>query len=320
VSPNCHARQLIRARSAAGFSLAELTVSAAVTSVVSVIMVSGMMALTNTHTTISNRTELHAGVRGATELLQHEVSQAGRIQLTAPATLHGAVAAGTDPVAVTIDSTGSLNPTTEMFVGEELVIDTGGNQETVTLTSVDPSTHTIQAVFATAHLAGVPVTVEGGFGTGIVPPTPTMANGSTPWVLKLYGDIHGTGRLVYVEYNCDTAGGNLYRTVVPITATTKPALSADLVLLNNIVQNPGNAACFTYQQKTVGATTYVIDVAITLTINTQFKDPLTGKQQQETKALLNVSPRNVFETWQQASLSVGNRNQPMPASVQALLP
>ena len=46
---------------------------------------------------------------------------------------------------------------------------------------------------------------------------------------------------------------------------------------------------------------YVLDVAITLTVRTQIKDPTTGQYQRETKALLNVSPRNVFHVWQLAS-------------------
>ena len=49
-------------------------------------------------------------------------------------------------------------------------------------------------------------------------------------------------------------------------------------------------------------------------------DPVTRQQQTETKALLNVSPRNVFNVWELASLGITNRLQPMPATVQALLP
>ena len=40
----------------------------------------------------------------------------------------------------------------------------------------------------------------------------------------------------------------------------------------------------------------------------------------ETKALLNVSPRNVFNVWQLASAGVAERIQPMPPTVTALLP
>src|SRR5262249_60632743 len=74
-------------RSEAGMSLVELAVSAGVTSIVSGIIVSGMLRLSSTHTTMSNRTDLHAGVRGATELMQHEISQAGRLGLPGPTSL-----------------------------------------------------------------------------------------------------------------------------------------------------------------------------------------------------------------------------------------
>src|SRR5438034_9731182 len=37
--------------------------------------------MTKSQTTIWNRTEMHSGVRGATELLQQEVGQAGRVSV-----------------------------------------------------------------------------------------------------------------------------------------------------------------------------------------------------------------------------------------------
>ena len=39
----------------------------------------GVFRLTKVNQTVSNRTEMHSGVRNATELLQQEVGQAGRI-------------------------------------------------------------------------------------------------------------------------------------------------------------------------------------------------------------------------------------------------
>jgi hypothetical protein len=42
--------------------------------------------------------------------------------------------------------------------------------------------------------------------------------------------------------------------------------------------------------------------------------------QRETKALLNVSPRNVYNVWELASMGLSNRVQPMPASILAILP
>jgi hypothetical protein len=103
-------------------------------------------------------------------------------------------------------------------------------------------------------------------------------------------------------------------------APPKPAVTASQTLLSNIVANPGNTACFTYQQQTVSGVTYVTDVAITLTVQTQQLDPITRQYQTETKALLNVSPRNVFNVWQLASQGSFFRVQPMPATITALLP
>jgi hypothetical protein len=55
-------------------------------------------------------------------------------------------------------------------------------------------------------------------------------------------------------------------------------------------------------------------------VQTQVIDPVTKQFQTETKALLNVSPRNVFNAWTVASLSIFERIQPIPPSVTLLLP
>jgi hypothetical protein len=144
--------------------------------------------------------------------------------------------------------------------------------------------------------------------------------------LKLYGDVNGDGNMLYVEYKCDTSTnpGFLYRNVMPFDQTTaKAAVTSNQVLLSNIQANPGGTACFTYQPNPlpiVGTDTFVLDVAITLTVQTQVKDPITNQFQTETKALLNVSPRNVFNVWELASASITSRVQPMPPTVTALLP
>jgi hypothetical protein len=100
----------------------------------------------------------------------------------------------------------------------------------------------------------------------------------------------------------------------------KPPVTPDQTLLNNVVANPGNAACFTYQEETANGQSFVVDVAITLTVQTPSRDPVTGLFQKETKALLNVSPRNVFNVWQLAGLGIANRVQATPPSITALLP
>ena len=64
-----------------GFSLIELLISMGVLLIISSIVTSALLQMTSAQATIWNRTEMHSGIRGATELLQQEVGQAGRITL-----------------------------------------------------------------------------------------------------------------------------------------------------------------------------------------------------------------------------------------------
>jgi type II secretory pathway pseudopilin PulG len=291
-----------------GYSMIELLVSIAVLMIISGTVMDGVLRLTHTSQTVENRSEMHAGVRNVTELLQQEIGQAGRITLPTNLTVAGM-----------IDTSGfTASSTIGMFVGEQLVIDTGTNQETIAVTAIDSSTNQITGAFINTHPAGVPVTVYGGFAQGVVPPT--AANGSTGSVLKIFGDINDTGQMVYIQYECDVNAGRLYRRSMAFDAATKPPLTPDLTLLNNIIANPGGTDCFTYQTAIAEGQPYVTNVAITLTVQTPMRDPVTGLYQTETKALLNVSPRNVFNVWQLASAGVTDRVQPTPASVAALLP
>jgi hypothetical protein len=294
--------------------------------------VTALLKMQNAQATIWNRTQMHSGIRGATEVLQQEVGQAGRIALPAAVTMTGATAAGVINGSVTLP----VSSTTGMFIGMKVTVGTGAAQETLRITAI-PTSGSItvvsviiipgvsplpdQTAAVLAHATGSPVLVFGSFTSGVVPPN--MTNGSTGSVLKLYGDINDDGTMVYIEYTCDTAGHNLYRNVMSFAAASKPALAASQILLSNITTNPPVASptpCFTYQTETVSGNTYVTDVAITLTVETQLVDQVTKQKQTETKALLNVSPRNVFAAWQLASLNIPERIQLMPPSVLALLP
>lgn len=304
-----------------GFTLIELLVSMAVILVVSGIVVGSTMDMTRLGQKMTNRSDMHSGVRNATALLQQEVGQAGSVSLPAPVFLNGATGIGVFTVAIT-DAAGQQT-TDGMFVGEHLIVGTGANEETVTLTAVDTGADTITADFAFAHVAGVPVAATGGFSAGVIPTT--MANGSTGNVLKIVGDVNGDGRMVYVEYTCYLANGRLYRNVMPYDAVAKPAVTVEQILLTNLMTNPVNGAgvnppCFTYQERTFAGTTWVIGVAIMTTVRSQQRDQNTGDFQRVTKALLNVAPRNVVAVWQNASLSNTNRVQPLPPSVVQLLP
>ena len=302
----------------AGFTLIEMLVSMLVLMVVSGMVMQATMEMVRSNGTLTNRANMHAGLRNATALLQQEVGQAGRVTLPAPASLAAAVAGPGDATVAVSSAAG-------MFVGEQLVIDAGVNEETVTLIEVDMNANpnTIRAVFFEAHAAGSRVAASGGFWAGVIPTT--MANGSTGNVLKIVGDINGDGNMVYVEYTCDLANQRLSRNVMAWNAAVKLDLDVENILLTNLQPNPANPGggvppCFTYQERSFGGMTFVIGVAITTTIQTQDRDPLTRQFQRVTKALLNVSPRNVINVWQLASLEQDTRVQPLPPSVAQLLP
>jgi type II secretory pathway pseudopilin PulG len=342
---------MTRIRSEAGFSLMEMLVATALMLTVSSVVTSALLQLTHQQQTIWNRTEMHSGVRGATELLQQEVGQAGRVTLpgaTGAVTLGAAIAVVPDtitctpgaPVSATVNVpvTATVSSTEGMFDNEWLTTLDGDRAESVLITHVTSGTQFI-ACFTQPHAATTTkIMALGGFASGIVPPG--ILNGSTANKLKLYGDVNGDGAMVYIEYYCDnndpgTDGSfNLYRNTMGFTTppASKPLVSNSMILLSNVHPNPLDAGgvarhCFDYQTATVTVPvngvptlyTFVLDVAVTLTVWTQSLDPVTHAFQTETKALLNVSPRNVFFTWEFAGLGYINRIQPIPPTVTALL-
>ena len=323
-----------------GFTLIETMVAIVVFMAVSSIVMTGLIQMMKTQGTVANRTEMHTAVRSATELLQQEIGQAGRISLPAavlPVTLTGPVAAG--PLAQTF----TVSSTANMFPFILLDVDAGQNFEVVTVTVVGAST--VTAVFSKSHNVGcvgaaacaVPVQVSGAFASGIVPPAAGLAcatAGYTPYpgpgtgsdcnTLKLYGDINGDGNILYVEYSCNntTNPGFFYRNEVAnavVLGTLKPAVNPTMYLLNNLQPNPDGSGCFSYQVRNASingvSTPFVVDVALTITVQTQLRDATTNQFQPETKALLNITPRNVFYVWEAASLGEVPRAQPMPTNI-----
>ncbi len=312
--------RLPASRNDAGFTLIELMISVGILMAISALMMRGTLDMTNLNRKQSNLSEMHAGIRNATALLQQEVGQAGRLAFPAPVTVAAAIPLGNQWVIV-------APSVTSMFVGEKLVIlgsnASGDIEEIVTVTAVDTATNSIRAVFATSYFAGARVMPAGGFAEGVIPMTKT--NGSTPTKLKIVGDINSDGNIMYVEYTCDWNAGRLYRNMMAYDAGAKPALAVEQVLLDNLLPNPPDPTgiarpCFTYDQRTINGNTYVINVAIMTTVRTDERDQTTGQFQTVTKALLNVAPRNVFNVWQVASLNYRSRIEPLPASVLALLP
>src|SRR5689334_4601507 len=93
-------------RAEAGFSLIELMISTIILLVIAGTMLSGLQRLTDVQDSLSNKSELYGSVRGAIELLQQEISQAGSLALPAPVTTTAVVlAAGAQTLGVT-SSTG----------------------------------------------------------------------------------------------------------------------------------------------------------------------------------------------------------------------
>ena len=322
-----------------GFSMMELLVATCILLLVMGVVMTALKQTTQQQQTIWNRTEMHSGVRGATELMQQEVGQAGRVATPVAITLGAGVvgAANCDPsqpnqgaVQVGVSSVAGLWATAGAAPASYALVTTldGPASESVPVYATTTGPNTITACFSNPHNAGTTLMMLGSFANGIVPPAaaPTnFPNGSTPTVLKMFGDINGDGNMVYVEYTCDTVNNfKLYRNSMPYDTppANKPPLAQALVLLNNIQPNPGGNPCFTYQTATSSAQgvifTFVTDVAITLTVQTQNVDPVTKQFQTETKALLNVSPRNVYNALQLANIGYADRIQSTPATVTAL--
>jgi prepilin-type N-terminal cleavage/methylation domain-containing protein len=322
-----------------GFSLIELMIALAILTIVAGVVTRGMLSMTNVQGTINNRTEMHSTVRSATELLQQEIGQAGRITLppgNQTPTLQTAVAVVPGNL---LTQTVTVAPsTTGMFNAEQLVIDSGTNpatgvpnQETVTILPGTLTNNSFQATFTTSHNVGAAIAVLGAFSSGIVPPGGLTVNGtavagSGPNQLRLYGDINGDGNIVIVQYDCNPNAAGTGTLTRSVTSWNDPAPGATLTLLNNLGNNPNNTPCFAYQPNPLTPiqingvnVNFITDVAVTLTVQTPFRDPVTHQFQQETKALLNVSPRNIFDIWERASQGTYGRVQPMPNSVATLL-
>lgn len=305
----------VRSGNEAGFTLIEVMVTTMILLVVSGMVINGVVNMTQLNLTTTNRSAMFAGVRNATALLQQEVGQAGRISLPQPVWTTGASVAGATSLTV--------NSAEGMFVGESIVIGSGATEESAVIDAIGGTTLTVEPL-SFAHDANTPIDVQGAFHAGVVPAIDKngnpVANGSSGTVLKIFGDINGSGKMVYVEYTCDLGAGVLYRNQMDFDAGAKTAPGVEDILVENVQPNPGGDPCFTYQTEIIADVVFVVGVAITLTVESQDEDPITGEFQQESKALLNVSPRNVFNAWKLYSLQLYNRVQTTPPQTALLFP
>jgi hypothetical protein len=259
-----------------GFSLLELLVSTAALLVVAGGIFNALNFYQRSYGSTMLKADMHAGVRGAAELMAQEIGQAGAVPSTSTTLSANVVASA---LAQTVNVGSSLG----IFVGENLQIDGGPANEIVTVTAV--ASNSIRGIFAKNHNANATVVAGGVFPQGIITAT------STATTLQLFGDINADGTLVYVEYVCDpTTNHTLTRSITPITAANK---SAAVVLVQGLVANPAGAACFTYSTTASAGFTFATNVGLTLTTQTSDPDPQTGSYDTMTKSFLNLSPRNV---------------------------
>ena len=280
----------------------ELIVSLTVLVLIAGASLSALTYAQRIHATQQMTADMHAGLRGTFELFTQEIGQAGALNFT-PRTLSAAVTSNSTAQTV------ALSSVTGIFVGEKLTVGSGGTQEIVQVTAVTSTQ--ITAIFSQSHASGAPVSAFGVFPQGIL-------SSSTATSLKLFGDINADGTLTYVQYDCDTAGGTLTRSITTIApgVTTQNASQS---LLNNLVANPGGAPCFQYASPvsvTVNSNTYTFipSVAVSLSIQTSKLDPQTGAYVTLTKSFSNLASRSVLAglVLAQASPAVTNRLQSTP--------
>ncbi len=131
-----------------GFSMLELMVVMVILLVVCGVVMSGLRQTSLAEGTIQNRTQMHSSVRGATELMQQEIGQAGRVAFpTGTAfTLAAAVPSSSVGIATTVALSSSSGSYEGLFVNEQVVVGAGTNQETITITAYNAATHQITAV------------------------------------------------------------------------------------------------------------------------------------------------------------------------------
>jgi prepilin-type N-terminal cleavage/methylation domain-containing protein len=324
----------------AGFTLLELMIALGVFAVVSAIVLTFMFQMARTQARISNRTDMHSSVRSATEVLQQEISQAGRIAIVGDdsnypnsTTISVPITAGAGVQIINVGSSAG------MFQGMLLVVSARGSggtcpviapatcdEEVVQLTASPGLTNLIQAIFTKNHGTGARIWPSGAAVTGILPT-------STGTKLQMFGDVNDDGKLVFVQYDCvpdGTGTGTLRRREMPWNTTVADANDAGghpqfqpQTLLNRLWTNPPQliagtwtpVPCFSYQTKAASwtaldgsntvATAYV-NVAITMTARTELVDPISHTFDNFNATTHTFDSQNTTET--KALLTVSPRN------------
>ena len=293
----------MKANSEKGFSLLEMLVSVAILVVASGAAFYALAYYQRSYSSTQLKADMHMGVRGALELMAQEVNQAGLLPFGPPRRLSGGVSASPSAQVAQLTSVSSI------FVNEKLTIDTGANQEDVTVTAVNTGTSEITAIFKESHSGSAPVNAFGVFPQGV-------RTTSTGTLLKIFGDINGDNTNVYVEYNC--SGTTLTRSEWQLPASGARTLVRTGTLVQDVIANPGGTACFQYSTATASGVTFVTSVTVTISVQSAGNDPFTKQRVSMPKSTLNLSPRNLLTGLDLAQQGFTGKLQPIPTVTPAL--
>jgi len=287
----------MKANSDKGFSLLEMLISLIILLIASGAAFRALAYYQRSYGSSQLRADMHMGVRSALELMAQEVNQAGLLPFGPPRQLPAAVTPSASAQAVQVTSVNSI------FVNEKLTIDSGSNQEDVTVTGVNTGSSQITAVFSKAHPANAPVNAFGLFPQGI-------RGTSSSTLLKIFGDINGDNTITYVEYNC--SGTTLTRSEWQVPSSGARTLVRTGTLVTDVIANPGPTACFQYATATAAGVTFVTSVTVTLSVQSAANDPFTKQRVSMTNSSLNLSPRNLLTGIDLAQGGFTGRFQPIP--------
>ena len=277
-------------RRAAGFTLLEMLVSLALFLIISGVVLGGMTSLQKSYRGLEVRTAMEQRLRAALELMAQEINQAGLPAENVD--LNGLVTAplATSSSNISPGSSVTLNvsSTSGMYPNQQLWLDVGTAQEPVTISSIGTGTVTVASVQNTHNgsATAFPIFAMGVYANGVLP-------NSTSTKFEFFGDITAQGNpMVLVTYACPTTTpGALTRTVYPLT-TTSQQYSSQAPLLDNVT-----ACSFTTTNNTVTlpgfANPAVTTVSISVTIQSQTKDPQSNGYITITKSFLNIQPRSL---------------------------
>ena len=330
-----------RAMRQRGFSLLEMMVSLAILLAVSAGVLQMMFQMSMTQASVNTRSAMHSNTRSVTEMLQQEISQAGRVALPGETTTIGTLVVGATPdtpltLTVIVDSTEG------MFVGMLLVVDAGTNEETVAVTAIPTAgtPGTITASFTANHAVGATIRPTSAFGTGIImdeafledQTTVAPAWSSDGFTLRMFGDINGDGNMVYLEYICDPEDDGTGTLTRSEAAWDDGVVGTSQVLLSNVLTSrvdpddltSDEIPCFAYfgdYNSPVPLNSYALTVGITLSVQGKYPDPQTGNYDRVTKALLQISPRNINMAYQISSELAGADDvvPPTPPVIKTML-